>query len=231
MISTNQSQASIILDQWEWTTLIFYEFQGRHGSHHRLWHHQPGVLQQHGQVGAGREEQHQQHQRQHHASWKQVRLDEGEKSDSGEWQNIFKKQWLEAVLEYERYLYQCRVYWQGWNIVEGWNIKLFQIRKSFLEASALDSTNVESAFTSVVTEIFHSVSQVRLCPPINLIIYLFILTNREESVMASESSPSQDWEMGRRLFYQSQQIRNLNEAVVVLGSYFDWDLLKFLHII
>ena len=122
---------------------------------------------------------------------------------------------------------------QGWNIVLVVpflfsHINLFQIRKSFLEASALDSTNVESAFTSLVTEIFHSVSQVRLCPPLNLIIYLIILTLREESVMASESSPSQDWEMGRRLFYQSQQIRNLNEAVVVLGGYFDWDLLKFL---
>ena len=31
--------------------------------------------------------------------------------------------------------------------------------KSFLEASALDSTNVESAFTSLVTEIYHGVSQ------------------------------------------------------------------------
>ena len=30
---------------------------------------------------------------------------------------------------------------------------------SFLEASALDSTNVESAFTSILSEIFHSVSQ------------------------------------------------------------------------
>ena len=30
---------------------------------------------------------------------------------------------------------------------------------SFLEASALDSTNVESAFSSILSEIFHSVSQ------------------------------------------------------------------------
>ena len=49
-------------------------------------------------------------------------------------------------------------------------MKLFQIGQSFLEASALDSTNVEAAFNSLVTEIFHSVSQVRFCPTIN---YLF----------------------------------------------------------
>ena len=30
---------------------------------------------------------------------------------------------------------------------------------SFIEASALDSTNVESAFTSILSEIFHSISQ------------------------------------------------------------------------
>ena len=31
---------------------------------------------------------------------------------------------------------------------------------SFVETSALDSTNVENAFTSIVTEIYHSVKQV-----------------------------------------------------------------------
>ena len=66
--------------------------QGRRGRHRGVRHHQAGDLQQRGEVGEGREEQHQQQGHRHHARGQQVRQGQGEDGAARKCKGLRKKQ-------------------------------------------------------------------------------------------------------------------------------------------